>query len=203
MRFLEHLNESIEPKPPFSPEKSIELIRQNCKPFLAAIKGAGFLWRGTFAANLNLIEVKVPRKDREPMNMPPNIHKALDAAFKTKFGWKARSEGIFCTGSKSQAGFYGNLRTVWPIGEFKFIWAPKIPDLVNYMPHDEYYHIWPEMGVKEILNQYQFKKIIELYTDKDLGIAIKKGQELSLKCKQYYSVTGFWMSNVGFRELVA
>jgi hypothetical protein len=202
MKLLKFLNETTGPKLPSNPKDAADLIRKNCKPFLAAIKGEGILWRGTFAT-LNFIDVITPRTNRVPSSMPVNIHEALDIAFKTKFGWKPRSEGVFCSGSKAQAFSYGNLRSIWPIGEFKFVWSPKIPDLVNYLPDDIYYEIWPNMPVKELLRQPLFKKIIDLYIDKDINLAIRKDCEISLKCKQYYSIAGAWMSDAAFKELIA
>ena len=51
--------------------------------------------------------------------------------FYRKFKWKPRSTGVFCTGDKEQAKGYGGLATVWPIGNFKYIWNPEIRDFLD------------------------------------------------------------------------
>ena len=58
------------------------------------------------------------------------------------------------------------------------------------------------MSVKDLLNDKMFKEMIEMYTDNNLAGAIKWGNEISIKCKQYYSVHNDWARHIAIRELI-
>jgi len=64
------------------------------------------------------------------IDMPDNIHKALDIMFNKYYGWKARSNSIFCTGLRSDASEYGErVYLIFPVGKYKYLYNPYIPDL--------------------------------------------------------------------------
>jgi hypothetical protein len=49
----------------------------------------------------------------------------VDAAFNIP---NIRSSSIFCTGYKTEAEGYGQVYKIAPIGDYKFIWSPKVRD---------------------------------------------------------------------------
>lgn len=49
----------------------------------------------------------------------------MDAAFNIP---NIRSSSIFCTGYKSEAEGYGQVYKIAPIGDYKFLWSPKVRD---------------------------------------------------------------------------
>ena len=198
MRFNHFINEV---KPPDPREWAIlcDDLLKNCQPFIKALRGVqNFgLWRGAkkLIDTSRLISV---RTDRQPMDTSRETQNMLDKIFFKKFGWKARSEGLFGTGNKSFASMYGRPHLVFPVGQFKFIWSPEIKDLYTDMIERDMW-IWerdPDGGFG-ILS----KSIDEAnYTDKDFHSAIGSGHEIMIKCKEYYLINQEFQFN-GYKEL--
>ena len=65
---------------------------------------------------------------------------------------------------------------MFPIGDFKFIWSPKISDLYAALPLSFKGASLPEV-VTHVMSEY---------TDKNLAAAINSEFEISIKCKEYY-----------------
>ena len=106
-----------------------DIIRRDCQPFLVETKG-NILFRGS-VQHIKGIKKIDPRSDRRPTDTPGWAHKMLDGAFKKKFGWNARSEGVFATRSINNAEVYGVAYEFYPIGKFKYVWSPRIDDLYD------------------------------------------------------------------------
>jgi len=135
-------------------ESILYLIKRDCKPFLKRVKGAKeFLWRG-MDRRLDIITKIVPRKNRAPKDTPQEVHDILDDLFRSRFGWKARSEGVFCYARKGSAEGYGTAHMVFPIGDWTFLWNGEVNDLyvstkalweLGLEPsEDEYYEAYGE-----------------------------------------------------------
>jgi len=109
------------------------VIKQQCKPFLSQVKSQNLpgLFRGIRHASELIGQHKV-RTDRRPLDSSVDDSEAIDDAFERKFGWRPRSQALMCSGRPGQAGGYGDLFLVLPIGKFKFIWSRTIADL---FPH--------------------------------------------------------------------
>jgi len=113
-------------------KKNIELIKKNCKPYIKLVKmftdtSIG-LYRGVTKKNGTFYKI-TPRKDRRPSTTNPVVHKVLDDIFYDKFGWKARSEGVFVTSNMDVASSYGVSYLFFPIGKFDFLCSIQIDDL--------------------------------------------------------------------------
>lgn len=74
------------------------------------------------------------RKLPHPENRPPlgssgsftlMYNSVIDAGFKIP---NIRSHSIFATGNIEAAKIYGNIFTIAPAGDFKFLWSPRISD---------------------------------------------------------------------------
>ena len=142
-KFIKYLNEKSPTK-----EDLIDLIQTNCQPFLKEMRQNNikdFLYRGV-NYGLNYWEVKKTRTDRKPKDTKQKIHELLDDLFLKKFGWRARSQGVFAIGDKlkiCQKG-YGHHHIFFPIGKYKYLWSPLVEDLYvqinmgNYHEFDEY-----------------------------------------------------------------
>jgi hypothetical protein len=162
----------------------INMVKSDCKPFLREMKKAGqFLYRGYDNVEYSTTEVvyykKKVRSDRKPRDMYQNVHNKMDKLFDEKFGWKARSNGIFCTGDRTTALGYGTAFMVFPIGNFKFIWSPEVEDLWRWVRG----HISSRKGKSTVPD---LEGISETYTNKDFPKAIKSGNEIIINCKEYY-----------------
>lgn len=70
------------------------------------------------------------RKDRKPKDTPGQLHEAFDQAFKNIYGWKARSQALFCTANRKIAKDYGkNVYLIFPIGNYEYLYSRQITDL--------------------------------------------------------------------------
>lgn len=111
-----------------------EQIKRECKPFLKELSTRNrnklVLLRG--ASSNKRWEKRSVRTDRYPKDMESQWHEAFDEVFDTEFDFKARSQGLFCTGKHSVAGGYGdNVYIIFPIGKYKYIWSHSITDLYS------------------------------------------------------------------------
>ena len=151
----------------------IDAIEKDCKPymkFLKSIKYSHFLIRDDSGRYDSFIKKKV-RKDRRPSDSTMTDHKKMDEWLLNRFGWKARSEALFCYGAGIR-----DLSTfdymVFPIGNFKFVWSPDIRDAWNYGGIDSY--------SKHTISEWYDDA--RTYTDKDLNSSVKSQSEIMVKC---------------------
>ena len=167
----------------------IETIKKDCKPFLQLINGDIMeytLWRGMLQALPAGIQRKDVRlDDREPLSSNPSKHEKFNNYFERAFGAPFRNSA-HCTGKRKIAKMYGMAYVVFPIGKFDWVWSPKVADLTMDI-------VWPTPGgwtnvppsqevVDEKLSKAGYTK------NKNLKAAIKSGNEIMIRCKEYYAV---------------
>ena len=71
---------------------------------------------------------------RQPRGMPLAWHHRIDQWFRDRHGHGFRSRNVmFCTGDREDAGQWGDLYEVLPIGEFRYAWSPAVRDLTNHV----------------------------------------------------------------------
>ena len=138
MRLIKYINET---KINVSePEEVIDILRKDCMPFITELKRTGFkdnfFYRGHGYAE-GMITKKRIRDNRRPKDMGPETSDFLDWAFKKKFGWAARSNGIFATSKPKDAMQYGEPFIFFPIGKYKYIWSPGVPDLYSEIDNNK------------------------------------------------------------------
>lgn len=172
-----------------------ELIETKCGPYLEMSGRKGALIRGMnpeiFASartirddgvDVQYVERSV-RKDRSPKDMIKGDHQLLDTWFDKKFGIKARTGALFVFGG-SQSGLrraesYGKPYLIFPIGNFKFVWSPKVTDLYvniggkNFSSKEE-----GENDLDAELSSYGYK-------DTDFEQAAQARNEIMLDCDKY------------------
>lgn len=176
----------------------MEKILKDCGQWLKEAKGYP-LYRGTNKTNDK--GKAIPRKDRKPLDTPKPIHDYLDEYFVDNFGWKARSEAIFCSNNYGVAEDYGsNVWAVYPADGYKYVYDPKIVDLANYLfengvSYGKFQSSGGLAGIpsgKDIPYKYLIKNAMENanYTNKNISKLFKqyKGSEIMLKCKYYYYI---------------
>jgi hypothetical protein len=207
MKFYSYLNEDDD----ISSSHIKELLEKDCKPILKLINDKRIYFvRETdrFSSHSTIQKVQV-RTDRKPTDTPLELHKIIDNEFKRLFGWKVRSEGVFCWSRKlsridTSTDSPSDRACVFPIGNFKIVFAYvdffEGRDLFNYMAR-----LYDRMSS----TQYNFKRnytdespkfkrkfenevikaIGENYTSRisELTGGILTG-EVSIKCKEYYLV---------------
>lgn len=152
--------------------------------------------------------------ERTPKDMAVAIHKDLDDEFLKQHGWRARSNVLFCTGDPLVTTEYGKEYMIFPKGNFKFLWSPKIVDLFIYMQramrellvtrlpkgyeNKLLYYFYDKLMKKmgddfdESLVRKEYDKFItDLvggYKSTDLPTALDSRHEIMVNCKSYYAV---------------
>ena len=160
-------------------EKNLQMIeafksavKKGCKPYLNSVKKCPVtksLYRG-IVGNQAMMSKRV-RTNRKPKDLKQDLHEMADMLFLEHWGWRARSSGMFATGDYGTTLPYGDSAyMVFPQGKFKFLWSPKIDDMVR-------------------INFERVSEIIKNeYTDKDLCAAIASGHEIMIQCENYYAI---------------
>lgn len=190
-------------------------IEKDCQPYIKAVKSLNHVFI-RYSRNLvpHQIRKTEVRKDRYPVDMPLAIHNVMDDLLYSKFGWKPRSEGVFCYSKVLDDSIeWSEYFIVFPTGDFSFVWSPEVSDLVTYlsgriflipeikdMAGTAYYkNVLPI--VEDLLKRgnenplYRkimavIKEVIKRYTDKDLRAALRSLNEISVRCDSYYMVGG-------------
>ncbi len=177
-----------------------ELVERDCQPFLKESKQMGLIYRGINQASIPIEAAKsvLPtaealqsraimyweksvRSDRQPKDTNRQQHQVIDDWFRSKFGFGARSEAMFCLGEngKQLLRQYGKPMIVFPIGEFKYVWSPTVADLYN------------EVGQNTMLMQNEDDLVDYLsqcrYIDSHLHKAVNMKNEIMIKCDRYYA----------------
>jgi len=196
---------------------ALHAVINNCQPFLkelGTVNPPQFLYSGR--KSLTGWFEKDVRIDRRPMDTFWMIHRDLDDTFHKKFGWKPRSNGLFCTGSLNDAESYGTAYVIFPKGPFKIIWSRDIGDLYIklqdtavgkgikssnglkqvFIQEFEYqnklnnYPWSPEQVQDKVLERYYsyLTGIVGEYRDDKIMNAIGSHNEIMLNCKSYYAI---------------
>lgn len=170
----------------------INLIRRDCKPFLKEFKDFP-IFRGIESSEDFII--KTPRIDRKPTDMPLWFHNVVDKAFNDIFGWKARSEGVFCSNDIEQATQYGsNVYYFFPVGDYRYVYSDTIKDLYVYASkHDYIADGWHEYkyehkAVTDSDKEKLYNFIKSKYTDKGFRTNKQDHTEVIFKCDRYYAL---------------
>ena len=139
------------------------------------------LFRGVKAGwGDRLVKMSV-RKDRKPRYIPERLHEHLGDLTKELFGWNTRTEGLF-TGSSANAGNFGDLMVVIPIGKFKYVYLEG-RDL-------EHLYLLYDMWMRSTKYD-ELEKVIRKYKTTGLGSFLKSRSgndmwECIVNCKNYY-----------------
>lgn len=185
-------------------------IQAECKPFLKEIKGA----RGTLTRHQTAqgpVFKKVTRKDRRPLDSPPDFHNLVDDWFNKNFGWKARSSGLFCWGTPFP--LLASDWMVFPAGKFQYVWSPKVTDLYGNVeimfdiakgeriranepePAKGSSDKYMDRATDEAWEAFE-KNLAPTYTNKNLKKAVIYGKEIMVNCKYSYLVKQELIQNV-------
>lgn len=180
MRFKQYITEEV------SIEKIAEKIVNDCQPYLKQINKADyddpnqrFLLSGR--RSNSVFDKKTVRQDREPLDTNAEVHKWFDNWFYKKFGIKARSQTVFCTGSNSAYG-YGNAYYIFPIGNFEVIWSRDIKDFYSLSAG----HRIEFDDVEFTKNLFFGANYDKSYVKGHLKKALESNNEIMVYCKEYY-----------------
>jgi len=142
--------------------------------------------------------IKSVRQNRAPLDTHPDLSDVIDDCFQEKFGWKPRSQSVFCYGKhgKELTEDYGDLHRVYPMGDFKFVWG-EVKDLTHKIRDLMKQYRFPYKGADEPYDGEQQADFYEIFSDNlegkyhdtDLWAAITGApREIMIGCKQYLAV---------------
>lgn len=195
-------------------DEAIKLIKRDCQDFLKL--NTRPIYRGY--SDDSSLKVVVPgtlvkgtvRKNRQPRDTSPWFHEIMNDTLKEYSGVKARSESLFCSYQAIQAGEYGELYAIFPIGATKLIWSPHIID--PYADFQEDWGNWPsremhgwisdivdsadgefdpDMRSKDrrpVLEMLFDQHGSEMYADGSSKQAQKSRHEIMVVCDSYYAL---------------
>jgi len=185
------------------------VLLEECQPFLEEFKKIYLsgtkipLRRGMLIQpSEHITKIKVNKKGKAN-STNERIGTACDEWFYKKFGIKARSQTVYCTGSRKVATDYGFPFFCFPVGKFDIIWSPKIDDL--FLRITEIKVIEEAKGVtlsfeeaKAKIDDINFINDAELYKAIDsllskaqyvkgsLDKALASKNEIMIHCNHYY-----------------
>lgn len=174
MKFLKYLNEKD-----LTIEEIKQILYKDCKPYLKQLTKINFKKRELLISgrkDQTPFGTKDIRKDRKPRDTKLEIHNWIDEQFYKKFGIKARSQTLFCTGDLSQASNFGYTHYIFPIGNFEVIWSNKHMDLYNKANMN--------MELKRY-QEYFLKYVLPDYEKGGLQSALNSRNEIMLYCKSF------------------
>jgi len=182
----------------------VDILKRDCKPFLNEANGL-FLRRGVRVLKESELEeamlnghtielyTKQTRRDRKALSTSSHWHELADEWFAGKFGLPARTQAVFCLG---ESGNYDTLKSygipcmIFPIGEFSFVWSPKVADLfsdIDDLPHNIAQAQFN--GGKDESRALFFRWMDKKgYEDGNLSQALSGSNEIMMVCNSYYAV---------------
>lgn len=174
----------------------IPKMKKDCAKFIKDIRGASGCLRRYDKKKMDWMISKHKTRDfRKTVDIPTDLSNKIGSLLKEKFGWNARTENVvFCWASKEISGF--NNRYLFPVGNYKIVWSPKINDLYRRLYKLSTlkvvdYGYGSESDPKLIDNLYEYfiqNKLLDTYTDKNLKKAVVSKNEIMVNCKEYYLV---------------
>jgi len=202
MRFKQYITEEEEDNTIIN---GITLIYDKCMPFIKELTKQTyihFMYSGRKGKTEDVFIGKV-RKNRRPSDTSEGLTKVYDDLFNKRFGWKPRTNSIFCSGNVYDIPRYGNPYFIFPIGKYKYLWSPDIDDMYsssytnsvidtitlrNDIPYGDIDDIKDNTPKRDIIIKSLDNKIISTYTDKNLDKALSGSNEIMINCKEYIAL---------------
>jgi len=162
-----------------------DTIKRDCQPYLQQVSDPYKLYRGmksqdwkngAWGKKEGRLEGRLPR------GLGFVLTKVANDFFEENFGGPFRNS-VLATGNHDAATVFGTVHNIFPIGEFEFVWSPRVDD-INYHLNDYLFKL-PDYTWEE--EMYQFLERSQ-YTNKNLDAAIKSGNEIMIRCKEYYAI---------------
>lgn len=129
----------------------LNMIRHECSDIISLYKKTNkFFFRGIGGDSGRDIDYKItkhiPRTDRRPKDTPELYHNIADNIFFDKFGWKARSKGVFVISDYGTAKSYNRPHIFLPVNGYKYLWSNKYRDLYSDFFEDLENDVFKKLG---------------------------------------------------------
>jgi hypothetical protein len=164
------------------------MIKKDCRAFLNETKACKkFLYRGLRLKDDPHVgfEVRIPRQHRKSTDTPTRIHNLFDRAYEQTYGWKPRTQGVFCANGYEGTYGYGWTHYIFPVGKYRYTWSPEVRDFYIHqgrmnLSQTNDIHVLGEM--MELVKTYNDSKGLCKILNKSTSF------EVILGCKKYYAV---------------
>jgi hypothetical protein len=189
-------------------ENEIEhILTTECRPFL---EFGHIFYRGFnnypsnkfrfFTNTIRNYKLFTSVKTRQPLDTPLEIHKKINKLFFEKFGWYARSEGIFATPNGSITKQYGKTYLFVPVGDFEYLYNPVVTDFYVVLRNKNFLEpeYWLTMNKKTNIDDYYtaldktLNELVDGYRDTGYNPFV----ESIFKCDKYYLINTKYLKTV-------
>ena len=186
MRLINYLNESDE-----ITDDIIGKLKKDCSPIISLYKKTKLpIYRG-LKNDIDFFVEKKVRKNRKPRVIGKTLHKLLDELYLKHWGFKARSQGLFCGAYNAAANWgEGSPYIIFPVGKFKYVytildetdfWSNVLTHYEDYQNNSDFEDYEIEDISERIKDDY-FNKGIEPI------IKSKTRYEVIINCNKYYAI---------------
>lgn len=183
--------------------KSIRTIKKECGDIFNLYSNLeipffrGLSYHHDNTSDMNKI---YPRTDRYPKTTNIEVHNILDEILYKKFGWKPRSEGVFCISNFKACVYYGRPYIIFPKNGFKFIVSKTTADSFDYISGGDIASIYRGEFGGEKFTKPEGEDLIKVikwieeneiqYTDDNQSLknGLIRGAECIFKCDYYYAL---------------
>ena len=183
--------------------KVVTTITTNCQPFLhetnyqindlRMFRGLMNYVTQVYDSNNELTNAPGYNPKRKPKDTPKYLHTELNRIFTKLFHFPFRN-GTFVSGSRSFAAGYGNVSLTIPIGEFHYLWSPKVEDLFEHWQNFETETILHSMQTNAYsTNSIRWEAYLDMirrndvqYQTTNLIQGIKSDHEIMLYCDRCF-----------------
>lgn len=123
--------------------------------------------------------------NRQPKDLPIDLHNRADQWFYEKFGVRYRSQAIFITGSefvaRSHAYSDQHIVRIIPLSGYRFCWSPLVKDLFSFGNSSN------GATIEEYLASGDYRQ-------DGLEEALSSGNEIMLQCDQFIAIPTWMLS---------
>jgi hypothetical protein len=174
---------------------ALKIIASKSPQFLRDLIGflksgkAEFPYRGVGKCKLVCFRANFP-EDRMPTHLPIKLHHAINKFMVSSHNSLDRSKCLFVTGDMKQAGLYGSVYAIFPVGKFRVAYSTTYRDALELYIAGQ---TTGEIDIKKLAKQY-VDSIIE--TD-NLKEAILSNNEILLSGNSYIAISYDYMTSNG------
>ena len=172
----------------------VKQIKQNCQQYLTEfqtrLKNDRHIYRGTDTSPGMMAKVKT-RPNRRPRNTAKDIHKLLNDEGQKRWGFKWRTEGVHTSTDANDAEFYGNIYAFFPVDGYKYVYHPKVYDILSDVSSILSYagRVDPKHNDYDKRQAERFNKFMDEYQTTDLPKRMGFYKiEVVWKTPQYYLI---------------
>lgn len=154
------------------------------------------LYRGMELGDEKVLKLPHPTK-RPAKNSDPATVLMFNSMINAALGISdVRGSSIFCNGLKKVAKSYGDVHKVYPIGDYKFIWSPKIMDSYLYESRiwDKIENEFRLLSKINILNDLEpfFREMLKAQIKYDTWVSSTSRDKFIREIAEKFIYQGYW-----------